>query len=204
MPVKAMWKSCKYDNVESKLREYLEVNFPSSTGDNKNSRVFSSRPLSKSDSGMNLNLSSAKSNVDFIKLNGCAARNTVRRCPSTPNLKDSSRSCTRVSHQTRQIPQYLIERKEEWRQAEETRRRINEEKLIPAGQRLMSEDDGISTLQQTTKKREDIVKQLSHLPLRNDTMKLQKLREDLEQKLAKLDDAVRIFSRSKVSVRMER
>lgn len=41
------------------------------------------------------------------------------------------------------------------------------------------------------------------LPIRNDTLRIQKKREEVEQKLAKIEEATKIFSRQKVFVRLD-
>ena len=48
----------------------------------------------------------------------------------------------------------------------------------------------------------ELTKQLQSLPIRCDTLRVQKKRTDLENKLAEIDDAIRIFSRPKVFVKL--
>ena len=50
---------------------------------------------------------------------------------------------------------------------------------------------------------ESLTKELQSLPLRTDTLRLQRRRADLEARLAEVEDALRIFSRPKVFIKME-
>lgn len=44
---------------------------------------------------------------------------------------------------------------------------------------------------------------MSHLPIRNDSLTLRRTKEELEQKIIKADEAVKIFSKPKVFVKIE-
>ena len=48
----------------------------------------------------------------------------------------------------------------------------------------------------------ELTKQLQSLPIRCDTLRVQNRRSELENKLAEIDDAIRIFSRPKVFVKL--
>ena len=48
----------------------------------------------------------------------------------------------------------------------------------------------------------ELTKQLQSLPIRCDTLRVQQKRTNLENKLAEVDDAIRIFSRPKVFVKL--
>lgn len=50
---------------------------------------------------------------------------------------------------------------------------------------------------------EQLVKELLMLPLRSDTLCLQKRREELERKLSQLEEAISIFSRPKVFIKLD-
>jgi len=41
------------------------------------------------------------------------------------------------------------------------------------------------------------------MPLRNDTVRIRAKRDDVEQKLAKVEEAIKIFSRKKVFVKLD-
>jgi len=48
----------------------------------------------------------------------------------------------------------------------------------------------------------ELTKELQSLPIRCDTLRVQNRRSELENKLAEIDDAIRIFSRPKVFVKL--
>ena len=45
--------------------------------------------------------------------------------------------------------------------------------------------------------------ELSLMPVRNDTLRIRTKREELEHKLNKVEDAIKIFSRKKVFVKLD-
>ena len=51
--------------------------------------------------------------------------------------------------------------------------------------------------------RKELLDELSSMPIRNDTLRVRTKREELEQKLNKVDEAVKIFSRKKVYVKLD-
>jgi len=44
---------------------------------------------------------------------------------------------------------------------------------------------------------------MSHLPIRNDSLTLRRTKEELEKKIIELDEAIKIFSKPKVFLKME-
>ena len=51
--------------------------------------------------------------------------------------------------------------------------------------------------------RKELLDELSCLPLRNDTLRIRTKRDELEQKLGKVEEAIKIFSRNKVYVKLD-
>ena len=51
--------------------------------------------------------------------------------------------------------------------------------------------------------RTELEKKMSHLPIRNDSLTLRRTKEEIEKKIIKLDEAIKIFSKPKVFVKME-
>jgi hypothetical protein len=51
--------------------------------------------------------------------------------------------------------------------------------------------------------RTELQKKLSQLPVRNDTVTLRRTKEDIEKKLVELDEAILIFSKPKVFIKMD-
>lgn len=49
----------------------------------------------------------------------------------------------------------------------------------------------------------ELLAELSSMPICNDTLRVRMKREELEQKLAKVEEAIKIFSRQKVFVKLD-
>lgn len=50
---------------------------------------------------------------------------------------------------------------------------------------------------------EQLVKDLVLLPMRGDSLRMQKRRVELERKLSQIDEAIKIFSRPKVFIKLD-
>jgi len=51
--------------------------------------------------------------------------------------------------------------------------------------------------------RKALLDELSSMPIRNDTLRIRTKREELEQKLNRIEEAIKIFSRKKVFVKLD-
>jgi len=51
--------------------------------------------------------------------------------------------------------------------------------------------------------RTELQKKLSQLPVRNDTVTLRRTKEDIEKKIVELDEAILIFSKPKVFIKLD-
>lgn len=49
----------------------------------------------------------------------------------------------------------------------------------------------------------ELTAELSSMPICNDTLRVRRRREELEQRLAKVEEAIKIFSRQKVFVKLD-
>jgi hypothetical protein len=131
---------------------------------------------------------------DFIAENKSAARTM-----DSPR-KDSADEIHRHSS-FGAVPLYIRERNEAWALAEARKRAAMPDPNCPAGMVLMREDERLGTLA-TLKENEAFVStQLFKLPLRSTTPSLLKRKEELEQQLREIEDAKRLFSKSKVYVK---
>lgn len=101
------------------------------------------------------------------------------------------------------MPKYLVERKKQWQREAEDQRARDAEAAVPAGHRLMADDERQQTLQHVQTKRKALLDELSSMPIRNHTLRIRTKREELEQKLNKVEDAIKIFSRPKVFVKLD-
>ncbi len=51
--------------------------------------------------------------------------------------------------------------------------------------------------------RAELEKKISHLPIRNDSLTLRRTKEEIEKKIVELDEAIKIFSKPKVFVKLQ-
>ncbi|XP_067470604.1 enkurin domain-containing protein 1 [Thunnus thynnus] len=219
-PVKALWTASKYQNVPSRVMAQLQVSSPSVKpqcqnflrGHSNSGSPPSQRPHSKAspvtmqrpDSGastedQNLQLQIKGQMIDFIKYNARAAGTTqLHRSQSLTNLKDKPVP----SAVKGQVPQYLKERKEQWRKEEEERRRNAPDPATPAGHTLMPESERQETLQSLKETHRSLVTELLSLPLKADNLSFRSRRAHLDCRLSEIEEAIKIFSRDKVYIKI--
>ncbi|XP_029915057.1 enkurin domain-containing protein 1 isoform X1 [Myripristis murdjan] len=219
VPVKALWTSSKYHDVPSRVMAQLQEaspavkpqcqNFlrahschgsggPRRPHDNPSPSALRRPASCSSIRDQNLQLQIQGKTVDFIKHNARAAsKTTLRRSQSLTNLKDKPVP----SAVKGQVPQYLQERKEQWRKEEEERKRNIPDPSIPPGHTLMSEKDRQDTLQSLKEAHKVLVAELLSLPVRSDTLSVRSRRAHLDCRLSEMEEAIKIFSRDKVYIK---
>ncbi|KAM9360214.1 enkurin domain-containing protein 1 [Symphorus nematophorus] len=208
VPVKALWTSSKYQNVPSRVMAQLQVT--SSTvkpqcqnflkGHSNRGSTAPPRPNSKTSQDQNLQLQVQGQSIDFIKHNARAAGKTsMRRSQSLTNLGDKPIP----SAVKGQVPQYLQERKEQWLKEEEERRRNMPDPSAPAGHTLMPESEREETLKSLKETHRSLVTELLSLPLKADNLSVRSHRAHLDCRLSEIEEAIKIFSRDKVYVKID-
>ncbi|NXJ84885.1 ENKD1 protein, partial [Trogon melanurus] len=228
-PVKALWKSQKYENVESKVKARLQESSPPPNPEAvKFLRAYSRcgpgikpcRPLSprparmeaKADAealGDETKIQVEGKSIDFIKHNARnAKRAPLRRSQSLQALTEllEQKHREQEEYNTKQkghVPQYLLERKELWRRQMEERLRDLPDPDTPPGHAMMPESQRLETLSNLKQSQEQLVKDLVMLPMRSDTLSVQKKRAELERKLSQIEEAIKIFSRPKVFIKLD-
>jgi len=98
----------------------------------------------------------------------------------------------------------LKQRQEEWRVEEQAKREAEKNANVPTGHVLMSETERVETLTMLKKNYDSLIVDLNRIPIRIDTIRVRDHRIDLEKQLAKLEEAMRIFSRPRVFVKMDK
>lgn len=98
------------------------------------------------------------------------------------------------------IPQYLLDRKEEWKQVEVEKQRKEDLKKIPPGTKLLPEGERLATLDQLRMTKQEIENTLESLPISMRTMALRNKKLDLEAKLKEVEAAILLFSKENVFV----
>lgn len=139
--------------------------------------------------------------VDFVSHNAQAAGKTVlRRSQSLTNLRNSQPLPSAIKGQ---VPQYLEERKEQWRREEEEKRRSIPDPSIPAGHTLMPERERQETLESLKETHRSLVSELLSLPVRADSLGVRSRRAQLDRRLSEVEEAIKIFSRDKVYIKTD-
>ncbi|CAG5924631.1 unnamed protein product [Menidia menidia] len=214
-PVKALWTSSKYQNVPSRVVAQLEDYNPNvkpqcqnflkahsnsgSAAPSRPSPVAVERPASCS-STQEQELTVQGQSINFIKHNVRAAGKTcIRRSQSLTNVRDKPLP----SAVKGQVPQYLEDRKMQWRKEEEERKRNTPDPTIPAGHSLMPESERQETLKSLKETHRSLVTELLSLPLKADSLSVRSRRAKLDCKLSEIEEAIKIFSRDKVYVKID-
>ncbi|XP_066860660.1 enkurin domain-containing protein 1 isoform X2 [Anser cygnoides] len=231
-PVKALWKSQKYENVESKVKARLQESSPPPNPETlKFLRAYSRcgpgikpcRPLSPNLArmkagagteapealGAETKIQVEGRSIDFIKHNARnAKRAPLRRSQSLQAMAEllEQRHREQEEYNAKQkghVPQYLLERKELWRRQMEEQLRSLPDPDTPPGHTMMPEGQRLETLSNLKQSQEQLLKDLVMLPVRADTLSIQKRRVELERKLSQIEEALKIFSRPKVFIKMD-
>ncbi|KAJ6666054.1 hypothetical protein lerEdw1_000958 [Lerista edwardsae] len=231
-PVKALWKSQKYENVESKVKAKLQENpVPPSSEAQRFLRAYSRcgtgihprRSLSpghaqpkettnadaeEPQSGSIMCLVEGKK-VNFVSHNAQnAKRAQLRRSRSLQSLTEVLEQKRKAQEeydakQKGQVPRYLVERKDNWRKEAEERQRNIPDPTMPPGHAKMPESQRLETLKQLQQSQDQLLKDLVLLPVRTDTLSVQNRRAELEKKLMQIEEALKIFSRPKVFIKLD-
>ncbi|XP_034728906.1 enkurin domain-containing protein 1 isoform X2 [Etheostoma cragini] len=202
VPVKALWTSSKYQDVPSRVMVQLQAHSAAPPRPrSKTSPVALQCPAScNSIQDQNLQLQVQGQTIDFIKHNARSAGKTVlRRSQSLTNLRDKPVP----SAVKGQVPQYLEERKEQWHKEEEERRKNAPDPAAPAGHTLMPESERQETLKSLKETHRSLVSELLSLPLRADNLSVRSRRAHLDCRLSEIEEAIKIFSRDKVYVKID-
>ncbi|KAL7978868.1 hypothetical protein Chor_013357 [Crotalus horridus] len=101
------------------------------------------------------------------------------------------------------VPRYLIERKDHWRKEAEERLRNTPDPDTPPGHAMMPENQRLETLKNLKETQQKLLKEFLLLPVRIDTLSVQTRRVSLEKKLSQIEEALKIFSRPKVFIKLD-
>ncbi|XP_059120101.1 enkurin domain-containing protein 1 [Peromyscus eremicus] len=217
-PLKALWHSPKYDNVESRVKARMKEPGPASVTEpahflRAHSRCGPGLPPSRVSSPQ-LTLPGPKAKgpglgVDFISHNARAAKRAPRRRSRSLQVlaqvleqqqqAQEHYNATQKGH----VPQYLLERRDLWRREAEARQHSQPDPAMPPGHVLMPENQRLETLNNLLQSQSKLLRELVLLPAGADSLRAQGHRAELDRKLVQIEEAVRIFSRPKVFVKMD-
>ncbi|XP_060248053.1 enkurin domain-containing protein 1 isoform X2 [Meriones unguiculatus] len=175
-PLKALWRSPKYDNVESRVKARMK--------------------------GPGLG-------VDFISHNARAAKRAPRRHSRSlqvlAQVLEQQRQAQEHYNATQKghVPHYLLERRDLWRREAEARQHSQPDPAMPPGHTLMPESQRLETLNNLLQSQSQLLRELVLLPAGADTLRAQGHRAELDRKLVQIEEAIKIFSRPKVFVKMD-
>lgn len=137
------------------------------------------------------------SNADFI------SRNRAQAITMLSKNKQQEEGDYRHEEFGR-LPKYLQDRKQQWADQEEEKRRRRPDPDCPPGMILMPESERLSTLEVLQQSHEEAMHQMRKLPFVIETPTMRKKQEYLEGKLREIEHAISIFSKPKVYVALDR
>ncbi|PNF27998.1 hypothetical protein B7P43_G13858 [Cryptotermes secundus] len=135
--------------------------------------------------------------TDYIKMNvmSVKARQRTVEAASDP-LKPPS------TYQKGVIPKYLQERREALQKEAEKQERDVPDPACPPGHVTLQDSDRKETLRMLEQNYGDLIQKLNMMPVRTDTLKMRNRKIELEQKLNKIEEGIKVFSRPKVFVKI--
>ncbi|XP_003799483.1 enkurin domain-containing protein 1 [Otolemur garnettii] len=217
-PLKALWRSPKYDKVESQVKAHLQKSGPASRTESAHylrahSRCGPGLPPARVP-GPQITPPSPKAKgpgpgVDFISHNVQAAKKAPRRHSRSlqvlAQVLEQKRQAQEHYNATQKghVPRYLLERKDLWRREAEARQQAQPDPAMPPGHTRMPENERLETLSNLLQSQNQLLRELVLLPAGADSMRAQGHRAELDRKLAQIEEAIKIFSRPKVFVKMD-
>ncbi|XP_004690523.1 PREDICTED: enkurin domain-containing protein 1 isoform X2 [Condylura cristata] len=218
-PLKALWRSPKYDKVESRVKAQLQEPGPTSGTEpahflRAHSRCGPGLPPPRVPSPqLTPSGPSAKGpglGVDFISHNARAAKRTTPRRHSRSlqvlaQVLEQQRQAQEHYNATQKghVPHYLLERRDLWRREAEARQLSQPDPAMPPGHIRMPENQRLETLNNLLQSQQQLLRELVLLPAGADSLKAQGHRAELDRKLVQVEEAIKIFSRPKVFVKMD-
>ncbi|KAM9192362.1 enkurin domain-containing protein 1 isoform 3-T4 [Dugong dugon] len=186
-PLKALWRSPKYDKVESRVKAQLQEPGPAS----------------------------GTEHAHFLRAHSRCGPGLPPPRPQLIPPDPSAKVLAQVLEQQRQaqehynatqkgqVPHYLLERRDLWRREAEARQHSQPDPAMPPGHTRMPENQRLETLSSLLQSQSQLLRELVLLPAGADSLRAQGHRAELDQKLVQVEEAIRIFSRPKVFVKMD-
>ncbi|KAG8521735.1 Enkurin domain-containing protein 1 [Galemys pyrenaicus] len=217
-PLKALWRSPKYDKVESRVKAQLQEPSPASGTEpahflRAHSRCGPGLPPPRVPSPQltpsGPNAKGPSLGVDFISHNARAAKRAPRRHSRSlqvlAQVVEQQRQAQEHYNATQKghVPHYLLERRDLWRREAEARQRSQPDPTMPPGHTRMPENQRLETLSNLLQSQHQMLRELVLLPAGADSLRAQGHRAELDRKLVQVEEAIKIFSRPKVFVKMD-
>ncbi|EPY84195.1 hypothetical protein CB1_000490045 [Camelus ferus] len=175
-PLKALWRSPKYDKVESRVKAQLQG--PGSGVDfiTHNARTAKRAPRRHSRS-----------------------LQVLAQVLEQQRQAQEHYNATQKGH----VPHYLLERRDVWRRQAEARQSSQPDPAMPPGHTCMPENQRLETLSSLLQSQSQLLRELVLLPAGADSLRAQSHCAELDQKLVQVEEAIKIFSCPKVFVKMD-
>jgi len=153
------------------------------------------------------------SDVDYVRANihcatsiGRARRKEVeaaQEAAAEKRKKKSEQMKPSEKYKTGSVPKYLQNRQASWKAEVERIEREKPDPDCPAGHRKLSDGDRREILGQMKERYKSLTLQANSFPVRNDTMRVQKMKAEIEREMANLEEKIRQYERPKVFVKIE-
>ncbi|XP_033099636.1 enkurin domain-containing protein 1-like isoform X2 [Anneissia japonica] len=149
---------------------------------------------------------SSSSDINFVAHNARLARkHQPQRPPSAvaQSTLEEKRKADMENYNKGQVPKYLRNRQQQWQADEAERIRNIPDPEMPPGHKMMPKEERIKTLNILKEKERELQLQLHKVPLNPETFRAKTLKTDIETKLAEVEEAIKIFSRNKVFIKVD-
>ncbi|XP_068383536.1 enkurin domain-containing protein 1 isoform X3 [Eschrichtius robustus] len=197
-PLKALWRSPKYDKVESHVKAQLQEPGPASGTEpahflRAHSRCGPGFPPPRVPSPQltppGPNAKGPGPSVDFITHNARTAKRAPRRHSRSlqvlAQVLEQQRQAQEHYNATQKghVPHYLLERRDLWRQEAEARQHSQPDPAMPPGHTCMPENQRLETLSNLLQSQSQLLRELVLLPAGADSLRAQSHRAELDRKL---------------------
>lgn len=136
-------------------------------------------------------------------------KNYVKENKHIVSMKTKEKGCNddkeeNVFHKNYgKTPKYIVERKIENEIKKEIIKKRKEQAKYPKGTRLLSEEERVATLNGLIESKKEVINELEKLPITMRTMAAKNRKDELERKLDEIEEAIKMFSRKQVFIKVD-
>ncbi|XP_043475359.1 uncharacterized protein LOC122506973 [Leptopilina heterotoma] len=155
------------------------------------------QPITSDSGDCNSPVKNENTRIDFIKLN------KERKAVGNKAISTINNSVPPSSYRKGVVPKYIQERKEALKKEEQAKIEASIPSDCPPGHIPIPDDERKESLHMLKKRYEKYVTELNKLPIRNDTLRAQRKKIEIERELMKLEEGIKVFSRPKVFIQVD-
>eukprot|EP00877_Chromochloris_zofingiensis_P007501 jgi/Chrzof1/3003/Cz12g07200.t1 len=155
-----------------------------------------SRPTSRPGTGLQRQHSSSGRN--FVEENKVTAAATCKPAKAEQRTDDPEAFLQKRDYG--RVPEYLLERKMQLAEEYDAVQAAKQAALIPAGMRMLPEEERLETLAILEQNRSEVERHLQALPITIETPSQIRRKDELERRIAEIENAAKIFRRPNVLV----